>query len=323
MRRQWWSVVSLIPWLALWGTASMGWAAEYPERPVNMIVPYGPGGAADLGSRVIAEKMEEFLGQRMVSIYKPGGAGSLGAAFVAKAKPDGYTVLVGSITPNIISPIVKKLDYGLDDFIAIGSYGSVPMWLVVRPDAPWKTLKDYVEEARRAPDKLTVGSYGTLSLADFGIQLLSKQAGIKVKHVPFKSTAEALTNLLGKNIDSAFVSGAGGLLESGSVRILAVAEEKRLDDLPDVATFSEFGYPIVLKAWYSFMLPKGIPQAAVDKLYMAQKKAFERYGDEITKALRRVEVRPFVRDPEETKRNFKKDYDLLYRVADELGMVAK
>lgn len=304
------------------GDYSFAWA-QYPNRPINMIVPYAPGGGADLGSRVIADRMAEFLGQRMVSVYKPGGGGSLGAAFVAKAGPDGYTVLVGSQTPLVLSPIVKKMEYKLEDFMLIGNYGCIPLWLAVKADAKWKTLKEFVDDAKKAGGKMTVGSYGKLTLADFVILLFSKHAGITLTHVPFKSSGEALTNVLGKNVDSALVSGAGGLLESGSVRILAVAEKERLDGLADVPTFSDLGYPVVVRACYSFAVPKGTPKEAVEKLYQAQKKAFERYPNEIKEGLRKVELWGSLSSPEEAMAAYKSDYQLLYKLAEELGAVAK
>lgn len=297
--------------------------AQYPNRPINMIVPYATGGGADLGSRVIAERMAEFLGQRMVSIYKPGGGGSLGASLVAQAPADGYTVLVGSPTPLVLSPIVKKMDYKLDDFVLVGNYGCIPLWLVVKSDAKWKTLKEFVDDAKKAGGKLMVGSYGKLTQAEFVIHLFSKYAGITLTHVPFKSSGEALTNVLGKNVDAALVSGAGGLLESGAVRILAVATKARLDGLADVPTFTDVGYPVVLNSCYSFALPKSTPKEVVDRLYQAQKKAFERYPQEIKQGLRKVEVWADLSTPEEAMAGFREAYQVLHKLAEELGAVAK
>jgi tripartite-type tricarboxylate transporter receptor subunit TctC len=305
--------------------ASPSWSAEksYPDRPINMIVPYAPGGAADLGSKVVAEKIAEFLGQPFISVYKPGGGGSLGAAFVAKAKADGYTVLVGSSTPLVLSPIVKKMDYKLDDFIPIGIYGKTPLWLAMKADTRWKALKDFVEEAKKSPGRLMVSSYGKLTAAHFVIEAFSKQANIQLNHVPFKSTPEALTAVLGGHADVACVTGAGGLLESGSVKILAVAAEQRLEGLPDVPTFKESGYPIVLSATYSLSFPKGTPKEIVDKVYHAQKKAFERYPKEIRESLKKVELWVEFLSPEDTIKQWKKEYELIYKIAEELGVVAK
>ncbi|MFH1757886.1 MAG: tripartite tricarboxylate transporter substrate binding protein [Pseudomonadota bacterium] len=300
-------------------------AAEksYPDKPINMVVPYAPGGAADLGSKVVAERISEFLGQPIISVYKPGGGGSLGAAFVAKAKPDGYTVLVGSSTPLVLSPIVKKLDYKLEDFIPIGIYGKTPIWLAMKADARWKTLKDFIEDAKKSLGKLMVGSYGKLTAAHFVIETFSKQANIQLNHIPFKSTAEALTAVLGGHTDGAFVTGAGGLLESGSVKILAVAAEQRLEGLSDVPTFKESGYPIALSATYSLCFPKGTPKEFVSKVYSAQKKAFERYPKEIKEGLKKVEIWAEFLSPENTMKQWKKEYEVILKIAEELRVVIK
>jgi len=151
---------------------SMSQGAEmYPTRSINMIVPYAPASGTDLGSKIMADKIAEFLGQPLISVYKPGGGGSLGAAFAAKAKPDGYTILAGSITPFVVAPVVKKLDYTMDDFILLGIYSKNPFWIAVKSEARWKTLKDFVDEAKKSPGKLTVSTYGKLSAVDFVLRL--------------------------------------------------------------------------------------------------------------------------------------------------------
>ena len=271
---------------------SVGWGAEksYPDRPISMVVPFAPGGGADLGSKVIGDKISEFLGQPLISVYKPGGSGSLGAAFVAGAKPTGYTLLVGANSVVVLPPIIKKLDYKLEDFIPTGMYGKIPIWLAVKADSKWRNLKELIEQERSNPGKLQVGSYGKLTAADFMIELLNKQAGIRLTHVPFKSSGEALTAVLGGHVDAAMVSGAGGLLESGQVRILAVAEEQRLEGLPDIPTFKELGYPITVSVVFSLWFPKGTPQDIVDRFSAAQEKAVKRYSKEIEAGLRKVEI---------------------------------
>jgi tripartite-type tricarboxylate transporter receptor subunit TctC len=299
-------------------------AAEYPDRPINMIVPYAPGGGSDLGSKLMAERISKFLGQPLISVYKPGGGGALGAAFVAKAKADGYTIFVGSSSPLVLAPIVKKHDYKLEDFIPLGIYGEVPVWVAIKADSRWKTLKDLVEEAKKSPGKITVSSYGKLTAADFVIEIFSKQAGIKLTHVPYKSSGEALTALMGGHADAAFLSGGGGgPLESGLVKMLVLAREQRLEDLPQVPTFKEFGYPVALSPLHSLCALRGTPKEIVDKLYLAQKKAIEAYSQEIKEGLRKVEIWASFSNPEESMQKFRKEYDLIYKAAEELGVVAK
>ena len=301
------------------------WAAEkpYPNRPINMVVPFAAGGGADLSSKPVADKMAEFLGEPLISVYKPGASGALGAGFVAKAKPDGYTVLVGGPSLLVVAPITKKLDYKLDNFIFAGAYATNVVWLAVKSDARWKNLKEFVEEARKNPGKLTVSSYGRLSLADFVIMFLNKYANIQLTHVPYKATGEALTAVLGGHADAAVTTGSAGLLDAGSIRILAAAEEKRLEDFPNIPTFKEYGYPIFIRGNYSFCFPKGTPAAVVEKFGMAQRKAFEKYSKELKEQLRRVEIFAQMIGPEEALKMYKTDWDLYSKMAEELKLTEK
>lgn len=304
--------------------AYQGAAAEkYPARPVNMIVSYAPASGTDLGSKVMADKMAEFLGQPLISVYKPGGGGSLGAAFAAKAKPDGYTVLVASASPLIVSPIVKKMEYKMEDFILVGSYSKIPIWVVVKKDARWKGLKEFMEEVKKTPGGFSTGTYGKLTVADFVLELFNKHAGLKLVNVPFKSSGESMTALLGGHVEACIVSGAAGHLDAGNVRILAAAEDERLEGLPDVPTFKEFGYPIVAPGLYTFAFPKGTPQAIVDRFADAQKKAVEKYKKEISQGFRRVEQWADFRSAQDTVKAYRQTYELYYKVAQELGVVAK
>lgn len=298
-------------------------AEKYPTRPINMIVPWGPGGVGDLASKIMADKMSLFLGQAIISQYRPGGGGSLGASLAAKAKPDGYTILDGNIGSLVISPIVKKMDYQLEDFIQIGMIGGTPVWIVVKTNAPWKNLKEFIEEAKGSPGKLTVSSFGKLTTADFAIELLSRQAGIQLTHVPYKSSGEAITAVLGGHAHAAFATGAGGLVESGSVRVLAAAAEERLEGLSDIPTFKDCGYPIFISARHSICVPKGTSKEIIDTLVNAYNKAFEVHGKEIKEALRKVEMWGQYRGPQATMQAYKNDYDTLYKLAEELGVVGK
>lgn len=247
----------------------------------------------------------------------------MGAAFVAKAKPDGYTVLVGSSTPLVLAPIVKKLDYRWEDFLYMGIYGGTPLWIVVKKEAPWKSLRDLVDDAEKTPGSITVGSYGKLTAADFVIEMLCKQAGIKLTHVPYKSTGEAVTAVMGGHAHAAFTTSAGGQLEAGTIRIIAVATDQRLEALPEIPTFKEQGYSISISAWYSLCVPKGTPKEVVDALVAAQKKAFEKYGKELKEGMARVEVWAAPHTPQETIDRFRREGDMIYKVADELGVVVK
>jgi tripartite-type tricarboxylate transporter receptor subunit TctC len=137
----------------------VGAADEYPNKSINMIVGFAPGGASDLGSKIVSDKMQEFLGQPLVANYKPGGGGTLSASYVARAKPDGYTALVMVSFMNL-PPEATKLDYKLDDFILTGMWGRAPYFITVKADSRWKTLQDLVNEAKKSPGKLSFGTTG-------------------------------------------------------------------------------------------------------------------------------------------------------------------
>jgi tripartite-type tricarboxylate transporter receptor subunit TctC len=302
------------------------WAADlpYPEKPINMVVPWSAGSVSDLGAREIADRMAEFLGQPMISVHRPGAGGILGAAFVAKAKPDGYTLLAASSSPLFLAPIVKKIDYKTDDFIHVMVYGKTVNCLVVRSDARWKNVKEFVEEEKRSPGKLKVSTYGKQTPGEFVMDLVSKYEGIKLTLIPYKSGADALPPLLGGHVDAAIVPGTGGMLESGQIRLLAIATDKRLPPYPNIPTFEELGYPIIPPSgryWYCF--PKGTPKAIVDKFSAAQEMAVKRYAKEITANLKKIEMWAEFLNREESLIRLKKDADMYLKVVTELGAVER
>jgi len=302
------------------------WAADrpYPEKPVKAVVPWAAGSTGDLGPREIMERMPEFLGQPVVAENKPGGGGIVGTALVAKTKPDGYTVLAASSSPLLLAPILKKVDYQTDDFIHAMVFGKTANWLAVKPDARWKNLKEFIDEEKKFPGKLKVSSYGKQTPGEFIIDLVSKYEGIKLTLIPYKSSGEALTPLLGGHVDAAIVSGSTGLLEAGSIRMLAVAEENRLPGYLDVPTFKELGYPIVTPPGrYWFCFPKGTPKEAVDQFSKAQENAMKRYGNEIRERLKRIEMWTNFLNREETVIQLKKDADMYLKVVKELGAAEK
>ena len=315
-----WSFILMIsvPIMLCLLTGVAGAAEKYPARPINLIVGFAPGGASDLGSKVLADKMAEFLGQPLVSIYKPGGGGALAASFLAKAKPDGYNVLVMASFMNL-PPEIKKLDYKLDDFILTGIYTRAPYFVAVKADARWKNFQELAAEAKGSPGKLSYGTAGVNTGGHFVHELLARSSGLNINHVPFKSCPDAFTSMLGGHIDVYICVGAGANFEPKVVRVLATAEAKRLEGLPDVPTLTELGYPAFFTTWYSFAVPKGTPSPIVETLAEAQKKALEKYGKEIAEGLRRVEMWPMFLDRQASLQEFRKQYDTLRELAGNIG----
>ena len=197
-----WSLVIVISLLFVAGKAGWTLALDYPTRTISMVVPFSPGGGADLGSRVVAEKISSILGKPIISEYKPGAGGGLGAALVAKAKPDGYTFVVGSQTTLLINPMTKKdLGYKFDDFIQVSGYSMIPISINAKSGGPWKTLAEFIADAKKNPEKYRYGTYGALSQAHFAMELLSRKAGIKLIHIPFPGSPQANAALLGGHVE--------------------------------------------------------------------------------------------------------------------------
>ncbi len=319
--------IRLVEWMVTvalmmaWPLPGQG-AEKYPVRPINMIIGYAPGGASDLGGRIVAEKMTEFLGEPLTPVYKPGGGGALAASFVAKAKPDGYTLLV-LVSYLLLPPEVKKLDYKLDDFALTGTWARAPYYINVKADSKYKTLKDLVEDAKKNPGKLSFGTTGTTVGGYFVYSLLAKYSGIKMTFVPFKSCGEVLTALMGGHIDAYFCVGVGGASESPMVRTLAVAEEKRLEGIADIPTISEFGWPAKFSTLLTYAFPRATPKEFVEKVSAAQKQALDKYSKEIGNSLRKVDMWPIAMDREATTREFRNQTEVIRMIGQETGLKAQ
>lgn len=297
-------------------------AAEepYPNRPINIIVPMAAGGLMDTHAKIIGDRLAEMLGQPIIRIQKPGGGGSLAASFSVRAKPDGYTLFLAASPHIVLAPLVKKVDYVLEDFIPLGIYNKGVVLFGVKSDSEWKTLKDFVEGAKARPGQLKAGSFGKLTHSDLVIRVFSKLAGIKVPQVPFKSCSETATALLGGHIDGDFCSSFMGQVDAGAIRILALSDHERLDILPDVKTFKELGYPVSLPMWYSLTVPRNTPKKVVDKLSNGMQEVFKRHGKEIKEQLKRLEGQATFFNLQQSVQEFRKDYEITSKIVKELGI---
>lgn len=246
-------------------------AAEYPAKPIQLIIPYAPGGITDILGRLVAEKSKEALGQPMVVLNKPGAGGALGMDFVAKAKPDGHTLAVGAIsTLAILKAINPRLSYDpVKDTTPICRLDSNPNVILVRADSPLHTLEKLVDYARKNPGKLNFGTSGVGTSLHFSGELLQRAADIRMVHVPHKGAAPSLMALLGGHIELVFsnITEAVEQIKSGKVIPLAVTYEKRYSELPNVPSVAEKGYPgAVMAPWLGIAGPAGLPVPIVDKL---------------------------------------------------------
>lgn len=265
--------------LALAGTLGAAHAAGYPDQPITVVVPYSAGGGADNAARIIAQGMGEVAGQSVVIENKGGASGSIGAAYVARAKPDGYTVLYDASAFSI-NPVLRKLPYDAKkDFIPVSQAVSVPNILVAATGSAFNSLPDFVKAARANPGRYTYASYGPGSLAQMAAELLKKDAKIDVVHVPYKGGAPAIVDVMGGQVDVYFANAASSLnyVSTGKLKALAVSSAARMPDLPNVPTVSEGGvnsFDVV--EWNGFFLPAGADPQVVAKLQELVQKALAR-----------------------------------------------
>lgn len=265
--------------LALAGTLGAAHAAGYPDQPITVVVPYSAGGGADNAARIIAQGMGEVAGQSVVIENKGGASGSIGAAYVARAKPDGYTVLYDASAFSI-NPVLRKLPYGAKkDFIPVSQAVSVPNILVAATGSAFNSLPDFIKAARANPGRYTYASYGPGSLAQMAAELLKKDAKIDIVHVPYKGGAPAIVDVMGGQVDVYFANAASSLnyVSTGKLKALAVSSAARMPDLPNVPTVSEGGvnaFDVV--EWNGFFLPAGADPQVVAKLQDLVQKALAR-----------------------------------------------
>jgi len=252
--------------------------AQYPAKPIRLLVPFAPGGSSSIVARAFSAEMSKGLGQQFVVENKPGGAGNIAMEETARAEPDGYTLIIGHVGSLAMNPFMfEKLPYDANkDFRPISLFAKVPTIFVVHESVPAKNLREFVALAKKEPGKLNYGSAGNGSAGHLAIEYLKLVSGIDIQHVPYKGTGPNLIDLVaGRTQFSA--AGTPPLLphvKSGKLRVVAVGTTKRLPILPDVGTVAEQGYPGFETAqWYGLIGPAKLPEAIVSRLAAESAKA--------------------------------------------------
>ncbi|WP_313295426.1 tripartite tricarboxylate transporter substrate binding protein BugE [Diaphorobacter sp.] len=253
-------------------------AADFPNRPIKLIVPFAAGGSTDMVARLLADKMSVVLGKSVVVDNKGGAGGSIGADAIAKAAPDGYTIGMATVSTHGANPaIFNKLPYdAIKDFAPITNVMSVPSVFVVHPSVPAKTMKEFIALAKANPGKYTFASPGTGSLGHANIENFMNLADMQLLHIPYKGAGQAINDALAGQVNSMTDNLPSTLphIKAGKLRPLAVLALKRTDVLPDVPTYTELGYPGMGDGgWFGLVAPAGTPKDTILKLNAAAHKA--------------------------------------------------
>ena len=258
-------------------TAPLGALAadeKYPSRPITLVVPFPPGGSVDIMARQYSEPLSKVLGVPIVVENRAGAGGSVGAQYVARAKADGYTLVVSSQSSHLANPLTQpKVGYDpIKDFENIAILGRQPNALVVHSSLPFKTFAEFVDYAKKNPGKLNYGSGGVGSMGQLNVEMFKAATGAFTTHIPYRGGTPLITAVLGNEVQFILDNLVIMLphIQAGKVRALAVAADQRLPQLPDVPTLAEVGYPqLNLTSWTGLAAPGGTPEAIVQTLYKA------------------------------------------------------
>jgi tripartite-type tricarboxylate transporter receptor subunit TctC len=246
-------------------------AQTFPVKPIRLVVPFAPGGSSSIVARAVAAEMEKGLGQPIVVDNKPGGGGNVAMQDVARADPDGHTLIIGHIGSLAVNPYMySKLSFDTDrDFAAVSLLAIVPSIFVVHESVPAKNLKEFVALAKAQPGKLYYGSAGNGSAGHLAMEYLKQTAGIEIQHVPYKGTGPNIIDLVAGRTQAA-AAGTPPLMphvKAGKLRVIAVGGARRLHSIPDVPTVAEQGYPgFETTQWYGINAPAKTPKAVIDRL---------------------------------------------------------
>ena len=253
--------------------------APWPTRAITMIVPFPPGGLADLVARPVAEAMSRELGQPVVIENKAGAGGGIGMSQAAKAKPDGYTILMAlsslTVIPEADAVLARPAMFALSDLRPIARFTADPTVLAVRADSPWKTVQQFVDDAKKRPGAINYGSSGSYGTMHVPMEILSQNAGIKLTHIPFTGAGPAVVALLGGQID-AVSSGPATVLQqvkAGKLRVLGHWGTTQLAALPDAPSLKDAGYNAEYAQWSGLFIPAGVPESIAQRLRAAARAA--------------------------------------------------
>lgn len=299
-----WKIYGAGLMLAGAGLTGAAMAADWPQSPVQWVVPYPAGGGSDVIARLVAKQLETTLGQSLIVENKPGAATIIGATYVANAKPDGYTVgTADSGTLAYNASMYRSLQYDPAKFTYVGGLARFPLMLAVPQESPFKTLDELLAAARAEPEKLTASSAGSGSPHHLALEMFKQLTGTQIVHVPYKGAAPAIQDLLGRQVDMSFVDSAAALsnIKAGKLRVLAVATPKRIDLLPEVPTMAEAGVKSFhAYAWQGMVGPHDMDVQARQRMSEALMQALQ--DPAVSQRIRDMGVEPMPMSPDEFRK---------------------
>ena len=312
-------------WIAALLFAGSAFAQDYPSKPITMVLPFPPGGVAEIVGRPLASIMEKSLKQPIVLINRPGAGGAVGMGSVAKGPADGYTILMGLSSISIF-PVSDRINgkeppYELKDFAPIALVTADPTVLVVRADGPYKTVKDFVDAAKAKPGKINYSSSGVYGTLHVAMEIFANAAGIKLFHIPYQGGGPAVTALLSGQVEASPQGPAAaiGQIRAGKMRALASWGTERLKLLPDIPTFKELGYDAEFYIWTGIFVPAATPAPIIARLREAVRNAAT--SEDFKATMEKVSTPVAYRDAPEFQKYWDKDAARLKSALEKIGRV--
>ena len=299
--------------------------AAYPERPIRIIVPFAPGGTADLVARILGEALSQELKQQVVVDNRGGAGGAVGTQLAARATPDGHTLLLHNVGLAVSETLQPDRGYvALKSLAPVGLTGSTPSVLVVNSSAPFKTVGDWLAAARKQPGKISFGSAGSGSSTHLSMAYLQSAAKIQLLHVPYKGGGPAVQALMGGEVNCVLspTPTVSGHLKAGRLRALGVTSAKRSPALPDLPTIAESGVPgFSFEAWYALLTTAGTPKPVIDRINAAARKALE--SPEVARKLQAAGLDPEASSPDGFGTMLRAEIEKWKKVVTEAGITAQ
>ena len=298
-------------------------AADYPDKPVNLIIPYPAGGSTDVTGRALMNAVKKHFSQPVIVENKAGGGGTVGPNLVITKPPDGYTLGIMASATVTISWHMGKMNFNpIEDATHIIRYTGYLYGLVVRADSPWKTIQDFVKHAKANPGKISYGTPGVGTGVHLCMEEFASQAGMKLVHMPYKGGAETNTALLGGHVDAVSdSSGWSPLVDAGKFRLLAVYTAQRSAKYSDAPTLKEAGYDVVFPSPLEFMGPKGLPKPIVQKVHDVVKKAME--DPEYQAVLKKFDMSNIYLNSEDLEKAIRQDAEQIGKMVKKAGLDKK